>query len=205
MSSIRGKLSSEASALLQELAKGIEDEEFFRKEAEKSLRRIHTFAEKRKLQEQAFSYGGKRALLLIDPGSSGPAHERIGTYLQEHIHASEGVIVYNCYLVAEKACAEAKLTGRIHTPNGTTRFVGLGSHCVNYDALPDGSVVSVDLTASEFTKLAGKTVDVLMLHAKDLPELLQAVGALYGGKWSVIPNTDEEWISDLRAQEKNML
>lgn len=133
---------------------------------------------------------GKELLLLDFSSWTAVPSDRLRLYVGEHIAASqkrrgEVVGIHNrCYDVADEAVAARVATGTIVAHRGTQEFVGFDDHCMNTDSLPDGTVLAIDLAASE-RKFNNQGPDILAIRARDIGQLCSRVGRLYGGSWQV--------------------
>ncbi|HEX5455890.1 MAG TPA: hypothetical protein VFW77_00820 [Candidatus Saccharimonadales bacterium] len=154
--------------------------------AAENLERINAFRERTGLSKRTYHSLGKK-LLLLTPATTGPMpQEIIRGYLDQHLIAEQNGISNNCFDIARTALAAGCATGTMHSVSGSTQdFIGWANHCVNFDELPDETVLAIDLTASRNIDRGARNFDVLALRALDTDSLQLQIGELFGGEWQM--------------------
>lgn len=146
--------------------------------------RIDQFAERNALSATTYSHLGKNLLLLDIPETTPLEVSLASRYLTQHVAALETGITDNCYSIATEAQSSKSLPGAM-SGDGTQGFIPWLWHTINYDTLPDGTGLAVDLTASANIDHRQGVFDVLAVRTPNLKELCPLVGDLYGGTWRV--------------------
>jgi hypothetical protein len=152
--------------------------------AERRFGIIENFASRKRLEFRVHEYLGKKALILDIPQYPMVDMVRADGYLEQHAIAAEHGISNNCFDIARAAVKAGSASG-LMIGEGTSEFIGWANHGINWDALPDETVVAVDLTASANIDNYVGNFDVLALRAPCVNELAVCVSSLYGGAWHV--------------------
>jgi hypothetical protein len=157
-----------------------------KEESSKKMRLIDEFINRKGLEEKTYKMRGRKLLVLSNSRFGAINTEKITSYIEQHIIAAERGIINTCFKVANDACLGRVMTGRVVSWDGTSNFAFYRNHCVNFDELDDGTVISVDLTAASNIDHHQGNFDILGLIAESLPMLLEQLNSLYGGSWEVM-------------------
>lgn len=153
----------------------------------KSQEKIDAFVEKHKFNRIEFSEQGKKLLLISGTEGTGVEQAEINSWVSRHLEES-GKIFNNCIDIARRMVADGICSGILRSDagfsiEGTTDLTGYWNHGVGYKMLTDNTVVAVDLTASHNIDQRLGNVDVLVIRAKSLEELIKLLNELFGGNW----------------------
>jgi len=166
---------------------------YFAESARQKRAKIDAFTSANGLAQRHLTILGKQ-LLLLDLGElENIPPQRLEGYVEQHIAsvATERTIGGSCLFIAGDAVRNKRASGRVGTRDNEERFAGFVNHYINYDLLPDGTVVGIDLTASHNIAEGYGGLDVLAVHATNLGNLCLSLGNLYGGTWQDV--NDMEW------------
>ena len=146
---------------------------------------IRDFAARHGLHLREYGQEG-RLILSLESRENSQMEPALVSSIESHYATVHGNIFNNCFFIA--IAAEREFGGEvIHTHEGTTKFIGWGNHYMNCLIFPDGSAASMDFTAGKNVECVTLQFNVLLVHAKDIADLLAKVGGLYGGTWTVLP------------------
>lgn len=171
-------------------ARAAAGEERWHEERRARLLRINQFVTDRNLVGKLYRQTDRKLVLLDFPGAEPVEPRTIDTYMAARLEVDRGAkiggVMPHCYDIALSTYRADVAIGMIGTYDIAT-LIGSGGHFINYDLLPDGTAVGLDLTAREnIDDGVGRALDILALRARNLPELLAQTGELYGGDWRVV-------------------
>ncbi len=147
--------------------------------------KLDAFVVANNLTLRSFRISGKD-LLLVDLLSAGEVPlQRLEKFVERHIAtvASQRAIGGACLFIAGDAISKIGASGVVGTRDNEERFAGFVNHYINYDRLPDSTLIGVDLTASHNIAEGCGGLDVLAIRASSVGDLCLKLGGLYGGTW----------------------
>lgn len=150
--------------------------------------RLVEFAAEHHFPVDDYTLGDKK-LRIIDalPAGERIPQDKVEAYLHEQETVTSKGVLNNCITVAGEAVQKGVVSGRLYSPEGCQDFTSWTNHAVNYDELPDGTVIAIDFTAASNIDWNTKNFDTLALRAKNKAELVDLLGELYGGTWDDQP------------------
>jgi hypothetical protein len=156
----------------------------FKRNSERAHQRISLFAEKTGLTKKEITVNGCTFVILNMADGAQIPEEKIKKYADQYLLIKD-TIGNNCFYLAEDAVSEGVATGMIASQEGD-KLTGRANHCINYDILPDGSVVSIDLTASINIDWFQGNFQIFIIRQPDLNALLEKINELCEGAWKEV-------------------
>lgn len=160
-----------------------DDEARMAERQRQKLVRVTDFMARHNLIGKMHDGHGRRLALLDIPHSADVEPTVLDKYLAQRIAAERTDIFNNCFQVAREAHAAGAATGILYGEE-TEPLARWSNHRINYDVLPDSTLITVDYTSREnMLDRNDPQFDVLALRVANKEELIPQVAELYGGDW----------------------
>lgn len=162
---------------------------FFKDEERKNMAKIKSSAKQLGLRRSMQIYKGLKILTYSKNRGFQIAPDVMENMYLECKTLNPMGMMGKCFSIAEAALSREHSDFIIGTGESAANFLHR-NHYINLSVLPDNSLLSYDLTASDYIDMYQGNLNIFCVHGDDIGSLTESLDLVYGGQWHVFDDAE---------------